>query len=95
MSFAQVYIGCKCGETWQVARHAEIDSEKDKTIEILYCTICNTPVTGEKMNDGVPEMHALTQEDHEFMMRQAEDDLDPMEEYSSNNWDSLTGDFYE
>lgn len=62
---AQIYIGCKCGETWHVSSHQECDDEHDEVYTILTCTICNTEVTGQKIVDGSPHIHALTDEEIE------------------------------
>lgn len=75
--FAQLYYGCKCGETWQVASHQECDSNNDEVYEILYCTVCNQEVRGEKKDpDGTPHYHALTEWELEGELWNTTDDYE-------------------
>jgi len=78
--FAQIYIGCKCGETWHVAHAEAIDTDKDEIYCVLYCTICLEAIWEEKKIDGVPCMHALTKEEVEAEMDSIPDGDDDDEE---------------
>lgn len=61
---AQIYVGCKCGETWQVAPQEMIDTERDDVEYYLTCDVCGDSVSGEKKENGIPCMHAVTEEEH-------------------------------
>lgn len=71
---AQIYTGCKCGETWQVSQGQTEDIENDEVYTFLYCEICNGTNLTEKKENGVPCMHAITQEEHESLMWNSEDE---------------------
>lgn len=60
--FAQIFTGCKCGETWHVEIVEDIDTERDEIYEYPVCTKCNQPVH-PNMIDGHPCYHALTEEE--------------------------------
>lgn len=60
--FAQIFTGCKCGDTWRVENVEDIDTENDEVYIIPVCKICNQPVY-EKIVNGNPCFHALTDEE--------------------------------
>lgn len=61
--FAPIYEGCKCGETFKVTRHQIIDTERDDVWEELVCDVCGSSVIKEKMIDGKPCWHPLSDEE--------------------------------
>ena len=73
---AQIYTGCKCGETWRVGIGQTEDTENDEIYTFHYCTVCGGDNLTEKKENGVPCMHAVTQEEHEEMMWENEPDDD-------------------
>lgn len=61
---AQIYTGCKCGETWRVTPQQIIDTERDDVETYLVCDVCGGTVWEEKKENGLNCMHALTEEEH-------------------------------
>jgi hypothetical protein len=95
--FAQIWIGCNCpgGETWNVARHTEVDTHNDEVYEIPYCTICMKEVRIQKMDNGVPCIHALSESEMEaefgYWGDPNDDDMDSDEYY---NCSTCGGEFW-
>lgn len=62
--FAPIYEGCRCKDgTWKVTRHQIIDTERDDVWDELVCDVCGSSVIKEKMIDGKPCWHALSDEE--------------------------------
>lgn len=65
---AQIYTGCKCRETWQVAIGQTEDVENDEVYTFLYCTVCGGDGLTEKRDaDGTPHYHEVTEEEHRVL----------------------------
>lgn len=73
---AQIYTGCKCGETWQVSQGQTEDPENDKVYTLLFCDICGGINLTEKKENGVNCMHAVTEEEHQSFLSTMPDDED-------------------
>lgn len=74
--FAQIFICPKCGEVWQVSM-GEDCGYHDEIYEIPICDHCYS-ICQEKVVDGHPVYHALTDEEI-YWEQMASDDED--EEY--------------
>jgi DNA-directed RNA polymerase subunit RPC12/RpoP len=61
---AQVYNCCRCGETWRVSSGEVIDTENDRVETCLYCDVCGSEIVSEKKENGIPCLHAITEEEH-------------------------------
>jgi len=60
--FAPIYTCPKCGDVWHVQIIEDINTEHDEIYRIPICENCNSEVF-EKMEDGIPVLHALTPEE--------------------------------
>lgn len=62
MAFAPIYDCPTCGEVWKVSSHEEIDCDRDEIYTHMVCDVCGREVC-EKLIDGTPCYHALTEEE--------------------------------
>ena len=82
MAFAQIYEGCQCKDgTWQVTLIPMQNTETDECWDERMCDICGQAVTREKMQDGMPCMHALSDEE----MRQVSGFYNPDPDFPEEN----------
>lgn len=59
--FAQIYIGCKCKETYRVGVHAE--HYNDEYYETIYCLMCDQSNLEEKKENGINCYQVLSHEE--------------------------------
>ena len=60
--FAQIYICPKHGEIWHTEIIEEIDTKNDEIYAHRVCSYCYSEIT-EKLYNGKPCLHALTDEE--------------------------------
>ncbi|MDO3641952.1 hypothetical protein [Mucilaginibacter sp. L3T2-6] len=95
--FAQIYTGCKCGETWRVGHIQDCDISRDKVYTVLQCNVCfGTNLKPKVSDDGVPHYHALTEEDIFWDIYAADLDGDD-DDWDNHNWTCSTcgGEFWD
>lgn len=64
---ANIYTGCKCGETWNVSTGQTEDVERDEVYHFDYCTVCGGTNLTQKFENGLPCMHEITEEEHRVL----------------------------
>lgn len=84
--FAQIYEGCKCGETYKVTRHEIIDTERDNVWEELVCDVCGWSVIKEKKIDGKLCLHPLSDEEIKLASGYYENADYPPSKFDENDW---------
>lgn len=64
--WANLYKCQKCGETWRVEHHEEIDTDNDDVYEILFCLNCGSQVNEPILDaHGRQTVHVLTESEIE------------------------------
>lgn len=65
---APIYICPKCGETWHIVQHEEVDCDRDEIYQFMICSICFSEVTPKITEQGHQVWHILTEEEMEEEM---------------------------